>query len=1612
MAATPKKPASAPPAAGRRKARRQGFLVLGMHRSGTSSVAGTLVKLGIAAPRTLMAGKDDNPRGHWESEALAAFHDELLASAGSRWDDWRAFHEGWYETPVASDFRERGRALLKQEFGNAPAFVLKDPRVCRLARFWLEIFAEEGIDAKILLPLRSPLEVAQSHRTRDGFSIRKGLLLWLRHVLDAEAASRNLPRGLFEWSDFLSDWRAVAGRLEKALDVRWPASTDLSARQVDGFLSRELKHEIVADRALEENPQLHSWVIEAYAALRDLARDPGSAGACAALDRLRERFDEAAGLFGGALADMEVACQELQASLQVERLAWTQAEAQHRREREQAVAAVHEAQGAAGALQADRDVRAQEVERLTALIDVMRANADQANAALRDEMRAALDIEREARAAEAEAHRAAVGALQAERDARAGEVERLSALVEDMRVNAEQATAALRDEMSAAFDIERQDMRVNAEGQQAALRRDFDATLRSAREERTIEAEKLASALRELESRHSTSTGEVARLGALLEAARTQLETTEQVVRQSAEVASVRDSELQRLSDILHAQRAEADKAQAAYLNSTSWRITKPVRLAKRTFDGIAGPIRGTLTLAQRVGGVRSAISLFRQKVVEIGPKAALTRAKLHIRRASEPIRSEYQAPHVEAPSEFDGAYREPVVASPHGENPINLRYRALLEDAQRRFSGDNGTSAGVQEQAGQSSERIAILMPVYKVPIEFLRRTIESVIRQTHANWELCIVDDFSQDKAIADLLQTYASLDGRIRIAMAGSNLGISGASNMALSMIESRYFCLLDHDDMLTCDALESFAQVLSRAPETDVIYSDECKIDENDTVQDVFIKPDWDPFLMHNSMYIGHLTLYRTGAVREVGGFRSDYDLSQDYDLALRVTEAYHNVVHVQKVLYGWRMIPQSAASGGKPHARITNIAALKDAMTRRGWKGAALALPTANRIVLDRAQMEQKVAIIIPSDNVEQIVASIDSVRRVTTYGRYELVVVTNSPDIAKVKRNVDRSIPVKYVPYDLPFNFSDKRNRGAEATDADIYVFFNDDVRVKTPDWIESLLDYVLIDGVGAVGPKLLYENDTIQHAGMVTGVRGLFGTAFHVLRGGSSVYFNFIQSVRQVSNLCGACLALRKDVYWKVGGFDAVDFPIAHSDGDLCFKVRAAGLACVYTPHAELHHIGHVSIGATKKAQHGKPRVKNKVDIRTLKKWPDFISYDPFFHPQLAGIAYHDSQQTYRMLPADLSMRGSGHTGQDILLVFHDLTNSGAPRVLFEAALGLIADGHFVVAVSPSDGPYAARLRAKGVFVIIDELALTGHPSVVNFARNFDRVLANTVIAWPLVAQCAGEVETYWYIHESKLVSELCSRHPEVAEAFRAPKAVWATCQRVRDAVAPYRPDVQINEIGLSLPSLGTARAPGGGLCVNIVVVGSIEAGKGQDLAIAAFELVRKRYTGDISLRIVGRTLDGHFASEIGRLAGKCEGVTVVGEVSPDDALAEIDRADILLIPSRDEPFSLVGVEAMALRTVVVLGPEVGLSSYLRNGETGFLARSSAPDDLADAIIQALQSRSSWPEIGRSARRTFDEFFTSQQLHLRLRNGLSLQPQEAHEDRPGSSGGGAAVSA
>ncbi len=478
-----------------------------------------------------------------------------------------------------------------------------------------------------------------------------------------------------------------------------------------------------------------------------------------------------------------------------------------------------------------------------------------------------------------------------------------------------------------------------------------------------------------------------------------------------------------------------------------------------------------------------------------------------------------------------------------------------------------------------------SIVTPVYQTPREVLEATIDSVRTQTFTDWELILVDDCSPDDEVRDVLRAAARLDSRIRIHLRPLNGGISAASNDALDLVRGPFLALLDHDDLLTSDALQRMADAFQEHPDADYGYSDEDKIDVDGVVSEEFHKPDWSPERLRHSMYTGHISVLRTALVREVGGFRSAFDGSQDHDLVLRVTERARRVVHVPEVLYHWRIIPGSAAgsSEAKPYAWLAGQRAVQEHLDRSGVQGVA-ELGRLTSFYRLRRQLDPalRVSIVIPTGGQKGVIwgeprwlaaEAVRSALTKTAHTNVEVVVVhdlTTPPAMLAELKAIAGSRLV-LVPYGSPFNFSEKCNLGFLHSTGDVIVLLNDDVEIKSDNWLEALAAPLREPDVGLVGARLLLSDGTVQHAGHAY-AGAIWHHPYYGCAGDDPGYFGALIVNREVSGVTAACAAIRRDVYEQVGGLSE-ELPMNYNDVDLSYKVREMDYRVICLADCELYH-------------------------------------------------------------------------------------------------------------------------------------------------------------------------------------------------------------------------------------------------------------------------------------------------------------------------------------------------------------------------------------------------------------------------------------------------------
>ncbi|HVF70202.1 MAG TPA: glycosyltransferase [Chthoniobacterales bacterium] len=487
----------------------------------------------------------------------------------------------------------------------------------------------------------------------------------------------------------------------------------------------------------------------------------------------------------------------------------------------------------------------------------------------------------------------------------------------------------------------------------------------------------------------------------------------------------------------------------------------------------------------------------------------------------------------------------------------------------------------GLQHHAARVASEtpfFSVLTPVYNTKPEWLAEAALSLINQTFPDWEWCVVDDGSTDRETKKLLDLFATLSPRLRIASSPGK-GISAATNHALASARGDYVCFLDHDDLLHPVALASMKEKLDEG--YDVAYSDEDKLeDSSGQLVEPFFKPGWSPEYFRGVMYVGHLLCVKRELAQKVC-FDSAYDGIQDFEFMLRLSEAGPRIGHVPEILYHWRKTPNSIAEKPDAKPRIGSLQekAVNAHLKRVHLPGRAhqLELPHRLGILPAKRESHSRVSVIIPSRDAPKVLGRcLRSIFDKTSHPDFEVVLVDNdTTDPASI--SLMEQYPVRRVPFPGKFNFSRANNFGAQAATGELLVFLNNDTAVISDDWLQNLAYYAEQPEVGAAGALLIYEDRTVQHAGVTLGMRG---TADHVMRGFPMTvdgYAGNLACAREVSVVTAACLMTRASVFQEIGGFSPHYFT-AYQDVDLCLRLRTRGLRVICTPRACLLHDEFVS--------------------------------------------------------------------------------------------------------------------------------------------------------------------------------------------------------------------------------------------------------------------------------------------------------------------------------------------------------------------------------------------------------------------------------------------------
>lgn len=911
---------------------------------------------------------------------------------------------------------------------------------------------------------------------------------------------------------------------------------------------------------------------------------------------------------------------------------------------------------------------------------------------------------------------------------------------------------------------------------------------------------------------------------------------------------------------------------------------------------------------------------------------------------------------------------------------------------------------------------KISVVMPVYNPPIEFLEQAITSVTNQVYSNWELCIADDCSNNSAVAETLKKLAEEDHRICLTFRTENGNISEATNSAAALATGKFLLFLDHDDELTPDCLGEIALYLADNPETDVLYSDDDKIDPDGTRFAPQFKPDWSPELLLSYMYMSHAFVVRRKLFEQLSGMRLGYEGSQDYDLALRITEIAREVAHLPLVLYHWRTAPGSTAISGaaKPASFDAGRQAVQDAINRRNASANVYQPKWATEQSLGIFSHEfpdtgPSVTIIIPTKNqLKLLQACLNSLPK-TTYQNYQVLVIDNESDDPKTLEYLEQishvensKISVLKIPnFNKKFNFSSLNNQAVEQVKTDYVLFLNNDTEVLSPRWLSQMVGYAQFEKVGAVGARLIFPDNHIQHAGILHGLHHkLAGHAFKLSHRDYFGYLAYSKVLRNYSAVTAACLLTPRQLFLDLGGFDQQNLAVAYNDADYGYRLTEKGYRCIYCPDAELLHKEGTSRGFQddpKEVAYFRQKYASKVDS--------------FYSPHLSL-----DNEWFQIQPKNSRNIGLKSLNQNlasnslsqlkikprVLMCSNALEYTGAPLHQYEIVLKLAQEN----AIEPlifcvNDGPLRQAYEQHGIEVIVRE-----HPLINIYQRQqydtaldtfcqelqleqYDVIYVNTLENFWMI-DCAKRmgIPSVWNVHESEawqiyfngFGSEIASR---ALECFQFPYRVIFVADATRNLYLPLNTHHNFTVIhnGLDvdqfqLVSQTWTRTDARSALnlqeteVMVLLLGTVCERKGQHDLIKALALLPPQFYHRIRCFIVGDR-PSIYSTQLATLTQTLpeelqQRVTVVPETP--ETPKYYNAADIFVCTSRIESYPRVILEAMAYNLPIITTPVFGVPEQVRPEVNALFYPPNQPEELAQCLTKLLQNETERQRLSSNA--------------------------------------------
>lgn len=1474
------------------KSKKQGILIIGMHRSGTSALARSLFHSGVYMGHQFLNSNQFNKVGYFENRHVVDLNDEILALADNSWDSHALFE-------LPSEHRtflvDKIVDFLNTEFALYSLFALKDPRMSKTLALWLEAFQQLNIDPKIIVCYRDPREVSLSLKERNLFEFTYSSLLYTSYLASAEFNSRRTNRIFLNYSTLLTQKNKALRNISKRLKLK-KEEIGLKKDRINLYLTKSLKHH-ERETVIEIDDSSLSERI--YTALESEEEDV---------------------VFDQIIHDLK------------ENLLHNNSK-----------------------IEKDKEL----IEQVMESEEGQKKKSNPNNYSFKREYIKALDQERITRKKfkklkKKYQKRFSEGNLKLERS--------------------ESQVVSLQNELS-AHQVENDNIRQelnNYQNHADRLKKDYDDLKNSM-------SSKLGFALT-APLRYLLKYGKgVMKFFGLLGGVFVIFLKNPVSALKLVSIANIKrffaTSKAEHPALIVHniknAVEQEGDIKETVETPAESKII---VNIEEAIADQYQVQIKGWIIAKKGIQDIKLIDPYDPNAFIQTG----LERKDVHLAypdydnslNSGFAIQFKNSGSKIIQLAGIDKGMEQHLFTCKIGDTELLEIKSDKLSEYDSWVSNNTITNRTLENQKlivenFEYKPLISILIPLYKSNIRWLEEAINNIKEQSYSNWELCMVDDCSEQPSLDLFLKRFEEND-RVKIIRNEENLNISRCTNKLIDIATGEYVLFMDHDDLLSRDALFEIASALNANPKLEVIYSDEDKINEVGKRYDPYFKPDWSPELFLSYNYINHLTCVKKSVVDKLGGLDYKYDGVQDYEFLFRVINEVNHIHHIPKVLYHWRAHEGSIASDGaqknESHGFFNKVMqVVQNQLDHKNIKGEVYQPEWAKERNLGLTQIKwpdegKSVTLIIPTfNNFKVLKTCIQSLEK-TSYKNYKVLIVNNSStDNATVKyldevNEQDGITVVEIANRNKAFSYAYINNEAVKLVDTELILFLNDDTEVIADNWLSDMVGLMTLEDMGMVGAKLLYPNELIQHAGVLNGV---FPANYDQLpdysfinKPHSGVQYAFYDRVlRNYSSVTAACLLTSKKLFKDLGGFDDSKFSLTYNDVDLCLRCIESGKRIAYSPSSVLYH--HESY------TRGKLLYISEV-AQFKSKYHDYI--DPYYNPNLSRSRYFEIDTTRRVT--------DGVKDLSILFCTHNLNYEGAPMQLLEIAEGIVerqkGTSTTCAVLSFEDGPLRAAYEKIGCEIIIINNPLfetielkSTIESVLQVLKEdhdferYDSIVANTL-------ECFSIIETVmhplahctWIIHESITPQQYIKRLPTWSRdlfinAFNLTRDIVFVAQSTAKLFSSVNFHNNFRIVNNAAPALATVEKDYSYLreelgipksALILLNVGTPCERKGQLDVLKAFHKLKAQNlaTTDAYLLFVGG-IDNGYEQAMNKYI-KANKLSASVQILP--VQEDVDKyyafADIFVCSSYNESYPRIILEALAYELPIVSTPVYGIQEQI----------------------------------------------------------------------------------